>query len=114
MKSIYPFITLFLCFISIGTLAQEKTYLSNAVNIAGKQRMLGQRMAKNKVYLAANKKTDYAKKELEEALFNFEKGIIILNDFAPTRNPCSLWRAHSFMVPTAAKQVSSAWRVMLS
>lgn len=85
MKSIYTTIALFVLLVNFKCFSQEKTYLSNAVNIAGKQRMLGQRMAKNKVYLSANKKTDYAKEELEKTMIGFQKGIQVLKDFAPTQ-----------------------------
>ncbi len=64
--------------------AQSKTYLSKAVNIAGKQRMLGQRMAKNKVFIKAHKKKDVANYELEQTLIAFENGLKVLTDFAPT------------------------------
>lgn len=63
--------------------AQNKTYLSKAVNIAGKQRMLGQRMAKNKVFIAANKKKIVATKELEKTIVDFEKSLKSLENFAP-------------------------------
>lgn len=64
--------------------SQTKTYLSDAVNIAGKQRMLGQRMAKTKVFLKANKKKNLASKELKQTIIAFEQGLEILKKFAPT------------------------------
>lgn len=67
-----------------NSFSQQKTYLSDAVNAAGKQRMLGQRMAKNKVFLEADEHTDYAKKELEGAIAAFNTGLSKLKDFAPT------------------------------
>ncbi len=83
MKKIYLFITVLMFSATSLLQAQTKTYLSNAVNIAGKQRMLGQRMAKNKVFLAANQKKSFATKELQKTIAGFEKGLKILQDFAP-------------------------------
>ena len=83
MKKIYLFITVLMFSATSLLQAQTKTYLSNAVNIAGKQRMLGQRMAKNKVFLAANQKKAFATKELQKTIAGFEKGLKILQDFAP-------------------------------
>lgn len=83
MKRIYFLMAIVL--LTVGTnYAQEKTYLSQAINIAGKQRMLGQRMAKNKVYLEANKKAVFASQELEQTIISFQKGLKTLADFAPT------------------------------
>jgi len=83
MKQFY--ILIFTLFLLIKTgYSQTETHLSKAVNIAGKQRMLGQRMAKNKVFLKAKKKQKFATKELEQTIINFEKGLKILQDFAPT------------------------------
>ncbi len=72
-------------FIYIHSFSQKKPYLSQAVNLAGKQRMLGQRIAKDKLYIEANKKTKFAKKEQESAIAAFEYGIKYLRSFAPTK-----------------------------
>ena len=75
---------LLISILSLNSFAQQKIYLSKAVNIAGKQRMLGQRMAKNKVFLSNGQKTNYAKGELEKTISQFEEGIQLLKDFAPS------------------------------
>lgn len=85
MKNLYLLITILLLSATTALQAQTKTYLSNAVNLAGKQRMLGQRMAKNKVFLAANQKKSFATKELQKTIAGFEKGLNILKDFAPNK-----------------------------
>lgn len=84
MKSLH-IITLALVVLTANSIsAQSKTYLSKAVNIAGKQRMLGQRMAKNKTFIKAHKKKGIASFELEQTILDFEKGLEILEEFAPT------------------------------
>ncbi|MDB4297771.1 type IV pili methyl-accepting chemotaxis transducer N-terminal domain-containing protein, partial [Flavobacteriaceae bacterium] len=82
MKKLYTLIVLFVAIMNQGY--AQKMQLAGAINIAGKQRMLGQRMAKDKLYLEANKLTDKSEKELEKAIEAFELGIKILKDFAPT------------------------------
>ncbi|MGY5355527.1 type IV pili methyl-accepting chemotaxis transducer N-terminal domain-containing protein [Wenyingzhuangia sp. IMCC45467] len=64
--------------------SQTNITISDAVNIAGRQRMLGQRMAKDKIYLAADVNTKEAKKELLYTISIFENGLKVLKDFAPT------------------------------
>jgi len=80
-KTYYIILTLLIGYNTL--IAQEKTYLSEAINIAGKQRMLGQRMAKNKVYITASKRTEIAEIELKETILGFKKGLRTLKDFAP-------------------------------
>lgn len=62
----------------------KKIHFSELINIAGKQRMLGQRIAKDKLFLVTGKKKKEAKLEQAKALEAFEVGIKILKDFAPT------------------------------
>lgn len=64
--------------------AQVKVSVSEAVNIASSQRMLSQRMAKDKVYLTAHKNIKEAEKELKYTIYAFENDLKILKDFAPT------------------------------
>ncbi len=70
---------------NLNIFSQKTHYLSQAVNLAGKQRMLGQRMAKDKLYIEASKKGKDAEKELEAAINAFEYGIKYLRTFAPTK-----------------------------
>lgn len=76
---------LLLSILSSFSFAQKKVHLGQAVNVAGKQRMLGQRMAKDKLFMEVGKKTKYAKKEQIAAMAAFESGINVLRTFAPTR-----------------------------
>ena len=73
-------------FISTNSFSQAAMHVANAVNIAGKQRMLGQRMAKDKLFIKANVKSDKATKELEKTIIDFQKGLRALKSFAPTPN----------------------------
>lgn len=84
MKLTKPLL-LIACFSTLFMFSQKKTYLSQAVNLAGKQRMLGQRMAKNKLYIEAAKKTKKPEKELEAAISAFQYGLKYLKEFAPTK-----------------------------
>lgn len=72
----------------IACFSQDSSiYLTKAINIAGKQRMLGQRMAKNKIYIAKGKsktKTK-AKVEIVQAMEAFDKGLQYLRKFTPTK-----------------------------
>lgn len=83
MKRILILIIVLASITASTVFAQNKTYLSNAINLAGKQRMLGQRMAKNKVYITADKRVELAEQELEKAIEGFKKGLKSLKVFAP-------------------------------
>lgn len=83
MKQIYLLIIITV-FSFNKSMSQVIVSISDAVNVAGRQRMFGQRMAKNKVYLAAHKNTKDARTELKYTIYGFENGLKILKDFAPT------------------------------
>ncbi len=83
MKNVYHLFLLLLLPLAINLHGQEKTYLSNAINVAGKQRMLGQRMAKNKVYISYKKRSALAQQELNKTVVAFQNGLDILKKFAP-------------------------------
>lgn len=83
MKPLQHLLLIFVLTVSFASHSQKKIHLAEAVNIAGKQRMLCQRMAKAKIYLKANKKSKLADRELEKSMIDFQKGIKILKQFAP-------------------------------
>lgn len=83
MKKIYAFLFVFSLLIMNG-FGQEKTSLSQIVNLAGKQRMLGQRLAKDKVFIEVNQLKDKAEIEQEKAAKAFEYGIQQIKNYAPT------------------------------
>lgn len=64
--------------------AQVIISTSEAVTIASRQRMLSQKMAKDKVYLTAKKNINNAEKELRRTIYTFQNDLKILKDFAPT------------------------------
>ena len=89
MKSFnLPHLFFALIIMHIACFSQDSSiYLTKAINIAGKQRMLGQRMAKNKIYIAKGKsktKTK-AKVEIVQAMEAFDKGLQYLRKFTPTK-----------------------------
>ena len=51
----------------------NKPHLTKIINIAAKQRMLVQRLAKNKVYLEIKENKEHAKKEMHHTIKTFEK-----------------------------------------
>ena len=107
MKNYYLLLITILLFTNNALDAQTKTYLSNAVNIAGKQRMLGQRMAKDRVFMAANKNKIAASKELENTIINFEKSLKILEDFAPNETIKHKVTVQSYVFKKYKKAVNS-------
>ncbi|RLD61784.1 MAG: pilus assembly protein PilP [Bacteroidetes bacterium] len=64
--------------------AQEMTNAS-AINKAGRQRMLSQRMTKDYLLIGAGIEYESAKKELDAAVALFERQFLELEDFAPTK-----------------------------
>lgn len=65
------------------TLAQSLT-IGQAVNIAGRQRMLTQRMAKARVYRTMSINSDVSQKELSSSITTFEESLKNLLAYAPT------------------------------
>jgi nitrate/nitrite-specific signal transduction histidine kinase len=64
-------------------MAQTMT-LGQAVNIAGRQRMLSQRMAKARMYRTKSVNADVCQKELSSSLILFEENLKNLIAYAPT------------------------------
>ena len=83
------FILLFLTFTSTLLLQAQNTYgditFNKAVNISGKQRMLGQRMAKAYLFLLDNPTNLKAKSELKTSKAIFERQNDILNKYATSK-----------------------------
>jgi nitrate/nitrite-specific signal transduction histidine kinase len=67
------------------TFAQALTY-GNAINIAGKQRFLSQRMGKAFVFKALNIQSDVASKELATSIIIFEENLKALKAFVPEKS----------------------------
>ncbi|NOX46408.1 MAG: pilus assembly protein PilP [Chlorobi bacterium] len=77
-----------LLFIAVFTMsafmanAQSLT-INKAINKAGRQRMLTQRMTKDYLMIGAGVKVESAQKELDDAVALFEEQFLELEDFAP-------------------------------
>jgi len=78
-------LTIYAFIITSIVFAQEPANLYDALNIATKQRVLAQKMAKDKLFLEVNKKTNIAQKELEKSTTEFEKNLHLLKNFALTK-----------------------------
>lgn len=63
--------------------AQELT-IGEAINKAGRQRMLSQKMTKCYMMLGSNVKTEAARKEMDDAMALFEEQFLELEEYAPT------------------------------
>lgn len=76
----------------------EINSLSEAINKAGRQRMLGQRIVKNYLMIGSDIKTAKAQKELDDAIALFEEQHIELVDYAPSEE-----------IETSLSNVSQLW-----
>ncbi len=67
----------------IGIMAQSLN-INSAINKAGRQRMLTQRMTKDYMMIGSEVKVESAQKELDDAVALFEEQFLELEEFAPT------------------------------
>lgn len=81
MKKILLLFTIF----STTSLFAQTLTLGQAINMAGKQRMLSQRMAKDKIYKTMNQLTKEVDKELISSITLFDQNLKLLFDYAPTK-----------------------------
>lgn len=81
MKKIILLLTLF----SATSLFAQTLTLGQAINMAAKQRMLSQRMAKDKIYMTMNKMKNEVDKELNSSILLFDQNLKFLFDYAPTK-----------------------------
>ena len=81
MKKILLLLTLF----SATSFFAQTLTLGQAINMAGKQRMLSQRMAKDKIYKTMNQLTKEVDKELISSITLFDQNLKLLFDYAPTK-----------------------------
>jgi hypothetical protein len=65
--------------------AQSTLTIGQAVNMAGRQRMLSQRMAKARLYRTVGQMTDQAQKELNASQIIFDESLRALQLYAPTK-----------------------------
>ncbi|WP_196895391.1 type IV pili methyl-accepting chemotaxis transducer N-terminal domain-containing protein [Aureivirga marina] len=76
-------VLLFFVTVFVASIGYSQVSNGEAVNIAGKQRMISQRMLKCYMMIGADIKTDQARKELDESVAAFEEGFLSLSDYAP-------------------------------
>jgi len=81
LNMFFAVMTLLLCGSQIQ--AQELT-MGEAINKAGRQRMLSQKMTKCYMMIGSNIKVDMAVKELDGAMSLFEEQFLALEDFSPS------------------------------
>lgn len=69
--------------------------LNSAINKAGRQRMLSQRMAKAYFQIGQQIEVDRSKKVLDSSMAVFDRQLVRLKNYAPTRRsrkPTASWR----------------------
>lgn len=71
--------------IFVADTAAQSFTVGQAVNIAGRQRMLTQRMAKARVYRTMSINTDISQKELTASITTFEESLKNLLAYSPTQ-----------------------------
>jgi len=81
LLKIVPIVIIFNLIISVNSSAIEIDNLSQAVNIAGKQRMFTQRMLKDYVMIGLKNKFSNPKKDLKKVVSSFDDHLISLINF---------------------------------
>jgi len=93
-------------FFTIELSAQKMTNAS-AINKAGRQRMLSQRMTKDYMMMGSGVKTEAAQKELDAAVSLFEEQFLELQDYAPSPEiVAGLEKVEELWMPFRMKVVS--------
>lgn len=87
--------------------------VNEAINKAGRQRMLSQRMAKAYLQVGQDIDADRSKKILDGSISLFDRQLVELKNFAPTpksRTPTSTWSAPGLPTRTSWSAPSPARR----
>ncbi|MEM6319975.1 MAG: type IV pili methyl-accepting chemotaxis transducer N-terminal domain-containing protein [Bacteroidota bacterium] len=84
MKSLNVFLVAMTFLLGAGQVQAQELTIGEAINKAGRQRMLSQRMAKCYIMLGANIKADAASKELDAAMSLFEEQFLELEEYSPS------------------------------
>jgi nitrate/nitrite-specific signal transduction histidine kinase len=77
---------LLLCVITTFASAQSTLTPGSAINIAGKQRFLSQRLGKDFVFKALNMQADIATREMQSSMILFEENLKALKAYAPEKS----------------------------
>jgi hypothetical protein len=113
---------LFVFFLSASALAQTTTLtLGSAINIAGKQRMLTQRMAKSFIFKSIGTLPDQAQKELNSSMLLFEENLKLLQANAYNVNiktkldrEADLWKTYKTALSAAFGRGSASYILTLN
>ena len=84
MSSLPLRLALGLCLCLSGLPAWATLSNAEALNLAGQQRMLSQRIAKSYLMLGSQVRPDVANQQLDQSLASFESNQQALDDYAPT------------------------------
>ncbi|MFK7936066.1 MAG: type IV pili methyl-accepting chemotaxis transducer N-terminal domain-containing protein [Saprospiraceae bacterium] len=84
MKSLNLFLLAMTFLLFSGQTEAQDITIGEAIDKAGRQRMLSQKMAKCYMMLGSNIKTEAAGQELDESLSLFEQQFLELEDFSPS------------------------------
>jgi len=94
---------------------------AEAMNLAGMQRMLSQRIAKNYLMLGSEIRPEQAEQQLEQSIAKFESNHLALNDYAPSADIRSAlqaagdtWQRYREQVLTRPEQSGALQILMLS
>ena len=104
MKRIGVLVTVLSMFLSVSANQADN---AAALNKAGRQRMLTQRMMKDYLMIGAGVKVESAKKELDNAVALFEEQFLELQDYAPSPEiEAELSKVETLWMPFRMKVVS--------
>lgn len=84
MKALFGLLLAFVLSIPGGEAVAQITDLNSAINKAGRQRMLSQRMAKAYFQIGQQVEVDRSKKVLDASVALFDRQLVELKNFAPT------------------------------
>lgn len=84
MKSLNLFFIMLTLLLPMGLVQAQDLTIGEAINKAGRQRMLSQRMTKCYMMIGSNIKAEAAVKELDEAMSLFEEQFLQLEEFSPS------------------------------
>lgn len=84
MKTLNMFFVVMTLLLSVSQIQAQELTMGEAINKAGRQRMLSQKMAKCYMMIGSDIKADAAIKELDAAMSLFEEQFLELEEFSPT------------------------------
>lgn len=85
-RALFTTILLLVSFIFTGIAQAEINTMGEAINKAGRQRMLSQRMVKAYLMIGIDIQAEEARRQLDDAMTLFDNQLAELRDYAPTRD----------------------------